>query len=50
MVDSGKFGRVALHRLAPLEAFDLILVDSGLDVRYRSELQDAHINFEIVQM
>ena len=50
MVDSGKFGRVALHRLAPLEAFDLILVDSGLDERYQSELQDAHINFEIVQM
>lgn len=48
MVDSGKFGRVALHRLAPLEDFDLILVDSGLDTKYLSELQDSHLNFEII--
>jgi DeoR/GlpR family transcriptional regulator of sugar metabolism len=49
MVDSGKFGRVALHLLASLEAFDLILVDSGLDKKYITELQENHVNFEIIQ-
>ncbi len=47
MVDQNKFGKVALHRLADLKEFDLVLVDSNLKKNFREELADAHIPFQI---
>jgi len=48
MVDHSKFGKVALHRLTPLDAFDLVLVDSGLEESWLNELGDAHIAYKVV--
>jgi len=48
LVDHSKFGRVALHRLAPLTAFDLVMTDDGIDDRGLRQLQEAQVAFEVV--
>ena len=48
LVDHSKFGRVALHRLAPLSDFSLVLTDDGGDGTSVRELRDANVAFEIV--
>jgi len=47
MVDKNKFGKVALHTLAHLSEFDLVLVDANLKKSFLNELIDAHIPFEV---
>lgn len=48
LVDHTKFGRVALHRLAPLDAFDLVAVDAGVDEPGITQLREARVRFEVV--
>jgi len=48
LVDHSKFGRVALHRLAPLTAFDLVMTDDGIDAAGLRQLQEAQVGFEVV--
>jgi DeoR/GlpR family transcriptional regulator of sugar metabolism len=48
LVDHTKFGRVALHRVAALRDFDLVLVDDGIDGAGVRQLQDAGVAFQIV--
>lgn len=48
LVDHSKFGRVALHRLAPLREFDLIVVDDGIDEAGLRQLRQAQVPFEVV--
>jgi DeoR/GlpR family transcriptional regulator of sugar metabolism len=48
LVDHSKFGRVALHRLAPLTAFDLVMTDDGIDDAGLRQLQEAQVPFEVV--
>jgi DeoR/GlpR family transcriptional regulator of sugar metabolism len=48
LVDHSKFGRVALHRLAPLSDFDLVITDDGIDDAALRQLRDAQIRYEIV--
>jgi DeoR/GlpR family transcriptional regulator of sugar metabolism len=48
LVDHSKFGRVALHRLAPLTAFDLVMTDDGIDAAGLRQLQEAQVAFEVV--
>ena len=48
LVDHSKFGRVALHRLAPLTAFDLVMTDDGIDDAGLRQLQEAQVAFEVV--
>jgi DeoR/GlpR family transcriptional regulator of sugar metabolism len=49
LVDHTKFGRVALHRLAPLSDFDLVMTDDGLDEAGLRQLREAQTPFEIVE-
>ena len=49
LVDHSKFGRVALHRLAPLTAFDLVMTDDGIDDAGLRQLQEAQVAFEVVR-
>jgi DeoR/GlpR family transcriptional regulator of sugar metabolism len=48
LIDSSKFGRVALHRVARLRDFDLVVVDDGIDAAGRHQLEDARVPHEIV--
>jgi len=50
LADHNKFHRTALHKLAPLEAFDLVILDSGVDPDIPAELRKEGIHFEIVEV
>ena len=50
LVDHTKFGRVALHRLAPLRDFDLVVVDEGIDEAGLRQLREAQVAFEVVPL
>ena len=41
LIDHRKIGRVALHRLAPLRDFDLVVVDAGIDQERLRQLREA---------
>jgi DeoR/GlpR family transcriptional regulator of sugar metabolism len=49
MVDSSKFGVTALHRLAPLDAFDVVITDSGVSAEERDRLTEAGVNLRVVK-
>lgn len=48
LVDHTKFGRVALHKLAPLQDFDLVVVDSRIDAAVLDELRKCAVPVEVV--
>ncbi len=50
LMDHGKLGRLALHTLAPLDVFDLVIVDSGVSEDQLRELRDTGVPFEIAQL
>lgn len=50
LVDHTKIGKVALHRLAELSDFDLVIVDSGVDPKFVEEMHNAHIPIEIAPL
>lgn len=43
LIDHTKLGKVALHRLAPLRDFDLVVVDAGATDEQVKELRDARV-------
>src|SRR3954453_16591006 len=48
LVDHTKFGRVALHRLAPLTDFDLVITDDGISEIGLRQLREAQVHYEVV--
>lgn len=50
LVDHTKFGKVALHKLAPLSEFDLVVVDSGIGRGYLEELQECSVDVKVVPL
>ncbi|WP_246147540.1 DeoR/GlpR family DNA-binding transcription regulator [Nonomuraea turkmeniaca] len=49
-VDGSKLARVALHRVAPLDDFDAIVVDAGAPADLLQRLRDRHGNVHVAQM
>lgn len=47
LMDHHKLGKVALHRLAHLDEFDLVIVDSGVDKAQLAELRECNTPVEI---
>lgn len=47
LIDHNKLGKVALHELAPLSRFDLIVVDSGVDPDRLEELRECPVPVEV---
>lgn len=50
LVDSTKFGKVALHLFADLTAFDLVLTDDGLAPQTVAALRQAGVKLEVVSL
>lgn len=50
LIDHGKLGKVALHKLAPLADFDLVVVDAGADEAQLRELREAKVPFEVAPL
>ncbi|QIN81499.1 DeoR family transcriptional regulator [Rubrobacter tropicus] len=50
LVDHTKFDKVALHRLAHLSDFDLVIVDAKVSEAQIQELQENEIPFEIASL
>ena len=48
LLDHSKLDRVAIHRIAPLSDFDLVIVDSGADPRSIDALETAGVAIEVV--
>ena len=47
LIDHGKLGKVALHTLAPLTAFDLVVVDDAVEEAQLRELRDSGVPFAV---
>jgi DeoR/GlpR family transcriptional regulator of sugar metabolism len=47
LIDHSKLGKTALHQLAPLTAFDLVVVDDGVDDAGLRALEDAKAPFAV---
>jgi DeoR/GlpR family transcriptional regulator of sugar metabolism len=50
LVDHTKFGKVALHHLSPLEDFNLVLIDSGVEKKHLIDLKNAQISYKVVSI
>ncbi|WP_090934565.1 DeoR/GlpR family DNA-binding transcription regulator [Nonomuraea jiangxiensis] len=49
-VDGSKLARVALHRVAPLDDFDVIVVDANAPAELLQRLRDHHAHVQVAQM
>ncbi|GLW12058.1 DeoR family transcriptional regulator [Microtetraspora sp. NBRC 13810] len=49
-IDNTKLDRVALHRVAPLDVFDLIVVDSRAPAAAVDRLRERHLNVEVAEI
>ena len=48
IVDSGKFGKVALNAFAPLKAFQLVITDDGLNAETTARLRMDGVKLRVV--
>ncbi|MGW0808500.1 DeoR/GlpR family DNA-binding transcription regulator [Nonomuraea sp. NPDC002799] len=49
-VDGSKLARVALHRVAPIDDFDVIVVDANAPADLLQRLRDHHDNVQVAQL
>ncbi|MBB5139748.1 DeoR/GlpR family transcriptional regulator of sugar metabolism [Thermocatellispora tengchongensis] len=49
-IDHSKLERVALHRVAPLDSFDLIVVDGRAPASAIDRLRERHLNVEVAEL
>ncbi len=47
LVDHTKLGRVALHKIVPLDEFDLIITDAGADPSHLAAWDASGIHYEV---
>ncbi|MFI8187477.1 DeoR/GlpR family DNA-binding transcription regulator [Streptomyces sp. NPDC085946] len=47
LIDHTKLGRTALHRVAPLSRFDLLLVDDGASAEALRDLDEHKVRYEV---
>ena len=50
LLDHHKVGKVALHQLARLDEFDVVVVDSGLDKESLAELREYNVPVEVAPL
>ena len=50
LVDHTKFGKVSLHKLAPLRELDLVVVDLGIDDVRLEDPRESSVPFEVVPL
>ena len=50
LLDHAKFGRPAPHLLAPLDAFELVVTDAGIDAEELAELRQREIEVEVAPL
>jgi DeoR/GlpR family transcriptional regulator of sugar metabolism len=50
LLDHTKFGKVALHRLAPVRDFDVAVVDAAIAPTYLAELKETGVHIEIAEV
>jgi DeoR/GlpR family transcriptional regulator of sugar metabolism len=49
LVDHAKFGRPAPHLLSPLDAFDVVVTDAGIDAEDLAELRQHDVEVEVAR-
>jgi DeoR/GlpR family transcriptional regulator of sugar metabolism len=47
LMDHSKLGKVALHKLVPLSAFDLVIVDAGAPAEVLADLERNNVAYEV---
>ena len=47
LIDHSKLNRVALHRVAPLSAFDRVIVDDGAGAEALRDLEEQKVAYEL---
>ena len=47
LVDHAKFGRPAPHLLSPVDAFDVVITDAGIDAEDLAELRERNVTVEV---
>lgn len=50
LVDHTKLGRVALHKIVPLDVFDLVITDSGADPAVLAAWRSSGVRFEVADV
>ena len=50
LMDSSKTGRRALHRVAPVSDFDILVTDSGMDTETLTELRSGPTRLEVAHL
>lgn len=50
LLDHNKLGKSALHRLAPLADFDLVIVDSGVESAHLRDLEESGVPVEVAPL